>query len=71
MIQLTGAGTRGIEAESYFLSAVQYSIFGATDVITNITFHAKYCMHQVDYPAIIKQISEAHTLCLLSRVQER
>ncbi|KAG2078681.1 hypothetical protein BDR04DRAFT_1112826 [Suillus decipiens] len=33
-------------------------------VITNITFYEKSGMHQVDYPAIIKQISEASALFL-------
>lgn len=35
-------------------------------VITNITFYEKPGMHQVDYPAIIKQISEVSSLFLPS-----
>ncbi|KAG2114101.1 hypothetical protein BD769DRAFT_1489820 [Suillus cothurnatus] len=39
-------------------------------VITNIIFYEKSSMHQVDYPAIINQISEAHTFFLPSLTEE-
>ncbi|KAG2131901.1 hypothetical protein BD769DRAFT_1450172 [Suillus cothurnatus] len=39
-------------------------------VITNIMFYEKSGMHQVDYPAIINQISEARTFFLPSLTEE-
>jgi hypothetical protein len=39
-------------------------------VITNIIFYEKSGMHQVDYPAIINQISEARTFFLPSLTEE-
>lgn len=65
MIQLTGAGTRGVEAESYFLSAVQYSM---VPLISDHKHHVPRdilyapsglpCNHQTD-------IRGAHSLSLV------